>query len=56
VQRTFRLFGDVWADRATASSRPVNCAYNNTNDPNYTGRTWAAVIAYMIGDPKFLFE
>ena len=56
VQRTYKLFSDVWADRAAATTRPVNCAYNNTNDPNYTGRAWAAVVAYMLGDPKFLFE
>ncbi|MGZ8253794.1 MAG: PKD domain-containing protein [Burkholderiaceae bacterium] len=56
VQRTYKLFNDVWADRANASARPVNCAYNNTNDPNYTGRSWAAVVAYMLGDPKFLYE
>jgi hypothetical protein len=54
VQRTVKLFKDVWADRATAPTRPTNCAYNNTNDPNYTGRAWAAVVAYMIGDAKFL--
>jgi hypothetical protein len=56
VQRTVGLFKAVWADRATAPTRPTNCSYNNTNDPNYTGRSWAAVIAYMIGDSKFLFE
>jgi hypothetical protein len=56
VQRTVKLFTDTWADRATAPARPVNCAYNNTNDPNYTGRAWAAVLAYMLGDPKFLYE
>lgn len=56
VQRTYKLFTDVWADRVNAPARPVNCAYNNTNDPNYTGRAWAAVVAYMIGDPKFLYE
>jgi hypothetical protein len=56
VQRTLKLFTDTWADRATAPARPVNCAYNNTNDANYTGRAWAAVIAYMLGDPKFLYE
>ncbi|MDH5539646.1 MAG: hypothetical protein OEY03_09590, partial [Rhizobacter sp.] len=56
VQRTLKLFTDIWADRATASSRPVNCAYNNGNDARYTGRTWAAVIAYMISDAKFLYE
>jgi hypothetical protein len=56
VQRTVKLFEDVWADRATPPARSVACAYNNTNDPNYTGRAWAAVLAYMIGDPKFLYE
>jgi hypothetical protein len=56
IQRTMTLFSDVWNDRAAASARPVSCAYNNNNDPNYTGRAWAAVIAYMIGDAKFLYE
>jgi hypothetical protein len=56
VQRTLKLFTDTWADRASAPARPVNCAYNNTNDPGYAGRAWAAVIAYMLGDPKFLYE
>lgn len=56
VQRTYALFRAVWSDRATPPTRPVNCAYNNNNDPNYTGRAWSAVIAYMIGDSKFLFE
>ncbi len=56
VQRTLKLFTDTWADRASAPARPVNCAYNNTNDPNYSGRAWAAVIAYMLGDFKFLYE
>lgn len=56
VQRTYKLFMDTWADRATAPARPTTCAYNNNNDANYVGRSWAAVIAYMIGDSKFLFE
>jgi len=56
VQRTLKLFTDTWADRATAPTRPVNCVYTNGNDANYTGRAWAAVIAYMLGDPKFLYE
>lgn len=56
VQRTYQLFTAIWSDRANAPARPVNCAYNNNNDPNYTGRTWAAVLAYMLGDPKFLYE
>lgn len=56
LQRTVKLFEDVWASRATAPVRPVACGFNNTNDPNYTGRAWAAVLAYMLGDPKFLYE
>ncbi len=56
IQRTYQLFNDVWADRATAPVRPTTCAYNNGNDANYTGRAWATVIAYLLGDPKFLFE
>ena len=56
VQRTYGLYKAVWMDRATAPARPTACAYNNTNDPNYTARSWAAVIGYMIGDEKFLFN
>jgi hypothetical protein len=56
VQRTLTLFKDVWADRTSASARPTTCVYNNTNDPAYTGRAWAAVLAYMLGDVKFLYE
>jgi PKD repeat protein len=56
VQRTYGLYKAVWADRATAPTRPTSCAYNNTNDPNYTGRAWAAVVGYMIGDMNFLVE
>jgi hypothetical protein len=56
VQRTVGLYKAVWADRATAATRPTTCSYNNTNDPNYTARSWAAVIAYMIGDSQMLFE
>ena len=56
VQRTVGLFKAVWADRATPPARPTTCSYNNTNDPNYTARSWAAVIGYMIGAPEMLFE
>jgi hypothetical protein len=56
VQRTVNLFKAVWADRATKQARPTNCSYNDTNDPNYTGRAWAAVTGYLIGDKNFLFE
>ncbi len=58
IQRTYQLFQEVWNDRATAAPRRLNCVYDNTasSDPNYVGRSWATVIAYMVGDPKFLFE
>lgn len=56
IQRTVKLFTDTVADRVNAPVRPVNCAYNNGNDPNYTGRAWATVLAYMLGDVKFLYE
>ncbi len=56
VQRTVKLFTDVWSDRNTASPQAVNCSLNAGNDPNYTGRAWAAVIAYMVGDIKYVFR
>jgi hypothetical protein len=56
VQRTVKLFTDVWNGRATAPTKSVACVYNDTNDANYTGRAWAAVLAYMLGDPQFLYE
>ncbi len=56
VQRTVKLFTDVWNDRNTASPQAVNCSLNAGNDPNYTGRAWAAVIAYMVGDIKYVFR
>lgn len=56
IQRTLNLFKAVWNDRATAPARPTNCAFNAGNDANYTGRAWAMVIAYMVGDSKFIFE
>jgi len=56
VQRTVKLFEDVWNDRATPSAKTVSCVYTAGNDANYTGRAWAAVLAYMLGDPAFLYE
>ncbi len=56
VQRTLKLFNEVWGDRLAALARPVDCAYNAGNDAAYTGRAWSAVMAYMLGDPKFLYE
>ena len=56
IDRTYNLFKSIWDDRGTAAPKALTCSYTNANDPNYTGRAWAAVIAYLVGDPKFLFE
>jgi hypothetical protein len=56
VQRAYQLFQAIWNDRGNASPQTVSCAYNNANDANYTGRTWAAMVAYFIGDPAFVYE
>ncbi len=56
VQRTVQLFTDVWNDRVNAPSTSVSCTFNNGNDALYTGRAWAAVLAYLLGDPQFLYE
>lgn len=56
ILRTVGLFNAVWADRATAPVKATNCGLNNTNDANYTGRAWAAVVSYLIRQPQFLFE
>jgi hypothetical protein len=56
VQRTVQLFTDVWNDRANVPTTSVACVYSNSNDALYTGRAWAAVLAYMLGDPQFLYE
>ena len=57
---TGRRFGPATSarvsDRATAPANQVACSLNDGNDPNYTGRAWAAVVAYLIGDDKFLYE
>jgi hypothetical protein len=56
IQRTYQLFMDIWNDRANKSANQVACAFNDGNDPNYTGRAWSAILVYMIGDDKFLYE
>jgi hypothetical protein len=56
AQRVYALLLQVWNDRANASARPTTCAYNNTNDANYMGRAWSTVVAYMVGDYRFIFE
>jgi hypothetical protein len=56
VQRTYNLALAIWNDRASVPARPVTSVYNDTNDPNYMGRTWSAIIGYMVGDPRFLYE
>lgn len=56
VQRTYNLLVEIYNDRATPPVRPLTSAYNANNDPTYMGRTWSAVLGYMVGDAKFLYE
>lgn len=56
AQRAYALLLKVWNDRATPSAKPTTCAFNNTNDANYMGRAWSTVVAYMIGDYRFIIE
>jgi hypothetical protein len=56
VQRTYNLALAIWNDRASVPARPVTSAYNDANDPTYMGRTWSAVLGFMVGDPKFIYE
>jgi hypothetical protein len=56
AQRIYALLLQVWNDRANAPARPTTCGFNNTNDANYMGRAWSTVVAYMIGDYRFIFE
>jgi hypothetical protein len=56
VQATLALFNSVLANKNGASSSAL-CGYSAGNkDASDTGRAWAAVIAYMLGDFKFLYE
>lgn len=54
VQRTYQLLESVYNDRMNAPARPVTCQLNAGNDPTSMGRTWAAVVMYMVGDKDFL--
>lgn len=54
VQRTYQLLEAVYNDRTTVPARPVTCQLNAGNDAGYMGRTWAAVVMYMVGDQDFL--
>jgi len=46
----------VYAARASAGARPVQSLLTDANDPTYVKRSWAAVIAAMVGAPEFLTQ
>ena len=54
VQRTYQLLEAVYNDRMNVPARPVTCQLNAGNDAGYMGRTWAAIVMYMVGDQDFL--
>jgi hypothetical protein len=55
IQRTLKLYTDIWNDRANNQGRGSTCSLNFA-DPQYTRRAWAGVVAYMLGDVEFIFE
>jgi len=58
VQRTVKLLTDVWNDRATAPGEARRLRPTTTAPNSRTTRAaaWATVLAYMLGDPQFLYE
>ncbi len=54
VTRTFNLFKTT-LDSKYGANKTTNCAYADANDPQYIGRAWSVVIAYMLTDYKFLY-
>jgi hypothetical protein len=56
VDQMLKLLRDVYAARASAGARPVQSLLTDANDPTYVKRSWAAVIAAMVGAPEFLTQ
>jgi hypothetical protein len=72
IERTYQVFLDTWRelnmsgntditwnckgrwDPATGDELPMATQIND--DPNFTIRSWQAVMAYMLSDWKFLYE
>jgi len=57
INATYELFSNVRADRDTPDTgKGDNCRYTIRNDDNYSGRSWAAVVNYLLTDPYFIYE
>jgi hypothetical protein len=72
IERTYQLFLDTWTElsQSGVQSLAYNCqgqwnpndgtslpkSVQITSDPNYTLRSWMAVMTYLLSDYKFLYE
>jgi cytochrome c553 len=70
VEATWQLFLETWRDGMASGQRRqwlrYPCGlnpYDGTklpdsiqSDPDYTVRAWTAVVAYLLSDPRFLYE
>ena len=60
LERAYTLFRDVWQDGQNndyGTGLPGMCQGDNVgDDPNYTVRSWMAVVSYMLSSYKFLHE
>jgi len=56
IDLMLQLLRNVYAARASAAARPVESPLTDANDPAYVKRSWAAVIASMVGAPEFLTQ
>jgi len=60
LEATYNLFNDVWQDGQNndyGNGLPGRCQADGVdNDPNYTVRSWMAVMSYMLSSYRFLYE
>ncbi len=56
IDRSYDLFREVWNDRENVVTGLSCNLNNNTEDPLYTKRAWAAVMVYLLSDVRFLYE
>lgn len=72
IERTYQLFLDTWHELSQAGDKGLDygcsgrwspldgtdlpTASQITDDPNFTVRSWTAVMAYIMSDYKFLYE
>jgi hypothetical protein len=70
IDRTYQLFLDTWHELSQAGDKGLDCdgrrnpidgtdlpdAQQIKDDPNFTLRSWQAVMTYLMSDYKFLYE